>query len=329
MKFFRRSFLKQSFFSLIGVSIVAGGVMRLFIKEKSNNKKIKFSFKVNQRHWVGDGFYVHGLLRPSPEMNKYISPFILMDYAAPWEFPKSIKQKGVGEHPHRGFETVTLAYQGEVEHRDSSGGGGVIKPGDVQWMTAGKGVIHDEFHSKDFSQAGGIFEMVQLWVNLPKKYKMVAPKYQGISSENIPKVKLGKKSELRILAGEFAGTKGAAETFTKINMYDITSTDEDNISLNLSDGTSTIILVMNGEVELENDTFNEKSILIFEHEGESINLKVSKEFKGLVLNGVPIDEPVVAHGPFVMNTKAEINEAIRDFNNGKMGNFNKKKGELK
>lgn len=293
--------------------------MQALSKESSSIKKLKFSYIVNERHWVGDGFYVHGLLRPSAEINKYISPFILMDYASPKEFQKSERPKGVGEHPHRGFETVTLAYQGEVEHSDSSGGGGVIKPGDVQWMTAGRGVVHNEFHSKAFSSRGGIFEMVQLWVNLPKKDKMTASKYQGIENKNIPKAKLGENSELRVIAGEFSGIKGPASTFTKINMYDISSKNKDHLSLSLEEGTNTIILVMRGELKLEDKTYNEKNILIFEQAGRGIDFTVSKDFKGLVLNGEPIDEPVVAHGPFVMNSREEINEAIKDFQNGKMG----------
>ena len=146
---------------------------------EKNIKKVKLSYAADQKHWVGNGFHVYGLLRPTEDLNKYISPFVMMDYASPKEFPKTNERRGVGEHPHRGFETVTFAYQGEVEHRDSSGGGGVIKPGDVQWMTAGRGVVHDEFHSVDFSKEGGVFEMVQLWINLPKKNK-------GFSRKELP-----------------------------------------------------------------------------------------------------------------------------------------------
>ena len=286
---------------------------------KNKSKKIKISYEVKQRHWVGDGFYVHGLLRPSDELNKHISPFILMDYASPKEFTKTNDRRGVGEHPHRGFETVTLAYQGEVEHRDSSGGGGVINAGGVQWMTAGKGVVHDEFHSKKFSSEGGVFEMVQLWINLPKKDKMTSPKYQGIENKSIPKVSLAVGTELRLIAGEFEGVKGPASTFTRINMYDIKSTDGAEISLKLNNGTNTIILVMSGEIEIQEKIFKEQNVLVFEQEGEEVNFKVSKNFKGLVLNGEPINEPVVAHGPFVMNSREEISEAISDFQNGLMG----------
>jgi quercetin 2,3-dioxygenase len=214
---------------------------------------------------------------------------------------------------------VTLAYQGEVEHRDSSGGGGVIKPGDVQWMTAGSGVFHDEFHSQSFSREGGIFEMVQLWINLPRKDKMTAPKYQSIKKDSISTVNLGEGTKLRVIAGEFREIKGPASTFTKINIYDINSTNDDDVLLRLASGTNTLIFVMRGDLKLGNKHYKEQSILIFEQGGDTINFKVSKSFKGLVLNGDPINEPVVAHGPFVMNSRDEITEAIKDFQNGKMG----------
>ena len=282
-------------------------------------KKIKYTYTSDKKHWVGDGFHVYGLLRPSEKLNKFISPFIMLDYASPKEFPITNQRRGVGEHPHRGIETVTFAYQGEVEHRDSSGGGGVIKPGDVQWMTAGKGVVHDEFHSEEFSKKGGVFEMVQLWINLPKKYKMTTPKYQEISSELIPTVSLGDKIKLRVIAGNFEETKGPSSTFTKVNLYDIISKENKSISLKFENGTNTIILIMSGELKVQNKNFKDKDILVFEREGTQIDLKVSDNFKGLILNGEPINEPIVAHGPFVMNTKEEIYQAFSDYQNGKMG----------
>ena len=271
------------------------------LKKPQANKKIKYAYEVKQRNWVGDGFYVHGLLRPSKELIDYISPFILMDYASPKMFSKTEQQRGVGEHPHRGFETVTVAYQGEIEHLDSSGGGGVIKEGDVQWMTAGKGVVHQEYHSKEFSKKGGVLEMVQLWVNLPKKHKMTEPKYQEIKSQAIPSVKLGDKVNLRIISGEFQGTKGPAATHTPINMFDILSSGEEKISLSLKEGTTTVLLILRGKLELDGDSFTEQNVVIFEREGQELDFKVSADFKGLLLNGEPIDEPVVAYGPFVMN----------------------------
>ena len=284
-------------------------------------KKIKFTYTASQKHWVGDGFHVYGLLRPLEEMNKFISPFVMLDYASPKEFSTTNQRRGVGEHPHRGMETVTFAYQGEVEHRDSSGGGGVIKPGDIQWMTAGKGVVHDEFHSVAFSKKGGIFEMVQLWINLPKKNKMAEPKYQEIKNKNIPTIALGSGTKLRVIAGDFNGNKGPSTTFTTINLYDIISKVNNNISINFKNDTNTVILIMEGELKIENKIFKDKSILIFEREGTEINFKVSEKFKGLILNGEPIDEPIVSHGPFVMNTKEEIDEAFSDYQNGKMGSL--------
>ena len=282
-------------------------------------KKIKYIYTANQKHWVGDGFHVYGLLRPSEELNKFINPFIMLDYASPKEFSITNQRRGVGEHPHRGIETVTFAYQGEVEHRDSSGGGGVIKPGDVQWMTAGKGVVHDEFHSEEFSNKGGVFEMIQLWINLPRKHKMTDPKYQEISSAVIPTISLGDKIKLRVIAGSFEKIKGPSSTFTKVNLYDIISKENKSISLNFDNGTNTIILIMSGELIVEDQNFKDKDILIFEREGSQIDLKVSDNFKGLILNGEPINEPLVSHGPFVMNTKEEIFQAFSDYQNGKMG----------
>ena len=285
------------------------------------DKKVKFSYKVADRHWVGDGFYVHGLLRPSSELLKYISPFILMDYASPKEFPSTEKRRGVGEHPHRGFETVTLSYQGEVEHRDSSGGGGVITEGGVQWMTAAKGIVHDEFHSTEFSKKGGIFEMVQLWVNLPKAFKMSKAKYQGADKEEIPVEKIGAEGKLRVIAGEFNKAKGPISTFTKINMFDISSVAKDEFKFSFEENTNLILLVMRGEAEVGTKLYDEQSILIFDKEGDELFLKVSADFKGLILNGEPIDEPLVARGPFVMNTDEEISQAIRDYQDGKMGHL--------
>ena len=283
------------------------------------SKKIKLTYTADQKHWVGDGFHVYGLLRPSEELNKFITPFVMLDYASPKEFSPTNQPRGVGEHPHRGIETVTFAYQGEVEHRDSSGGGGIIKPGDVQWMTAGKGVVHDEFHSRDFSKKGGVFEMVQLWINLPKKFKMINPKYQEISSGDIPTISLGSRTKLRVIAGKFEGAIGPSSTFTVVNLYDIISNENKNISLKFNNDTNTIILIMRGQLEIQNKIFKNEDILIFEREGRKIDFKISHNFKGLILNGEPINERIVAHGPFVMNTKEEIYKAFSDYQNGKMG----------
>ena len=285
------------------------------------SKKIKLTYTAGQKHWVGDGFHVYGLLRPSEELNKFITPFVMLDYASPKEFLPTNQRRGVGEHPHRGIETVTFAYQGEVEHRDSSGGGGIIKPGDVQWMTAGKGVVHDEFHSKDFSKKGGVFEMVQLWINLPKKFKMINPKYQAISSGDIPTISLGSRTKLRVIAGKFEEAKGPSSTFTEVNLYDIISNENKNISLKFNNYSNTIILIMRGQLEIENKIFKNEDILIFEREGRTIDFKISHNFKGLILNGEPINERIVSHGPFVMNTKEEIYQAYSDYQSGKLGSL--------
>ena len=285
------------------------------------SKKIKLTYTAGQKHWVGDGFHVYGLLRPSEELNKFITPFVMLDYASPKEFSPTNQPRGVGEHPHRGIETVTFAYQGEVEHRDSSGGGGIIKPGDVQWMTAGKGVVHDEFHSKDFSKKGGVFEMVQLWINLPKKFKMINPKYQAISSGDIPTISLGSRTKLRVIAGKFEEAKGPSSTFTEVNLYDIISNENKNISLKFNNYSNTIILIMRGQLEVENKIFKNEDILIFEREGRTIDFKISHNFKGLILNGEPINERIVSHGPFVMNTKEEIYKAYSDYQSGKLGSL--------
>ncbi len=284
-------------------------------------KNVRFSFSNITKHWVGNGFNVHGLLQPSNELNKYLSPFLMMDYASPIYFSKTKLRRGVGEHPHRGFETVTFAYQGEIEHRDSSGGGGLIKPGDIQWMTAGSGIVHDEYHSKKFSKKGGLFEMVQLWINLPSKFKMVKPKYQSLEDNSIPRKSIGMNSELRVIAGNFENTKGPALTFTNINIYDLISKKKDNISILTKQKTNSLLLIMSGEVEINNKLYKDKTLLVFEKEGKNINFSSSKEFKGLILNGEPINEAIYSYGPFVMNTKKEIEEAMDDYNNGRMGNI--------
>ena len=291
------------------------------INKKLTKKKVIFSNKVEHKHWVGDGFNVYGLLRPNQNINKFISPFIMHDYASPKQFPRTSTPKGVGGHPHRGFETVTLAYQGEVEHRDSSGGGGIIKPGDVQWMTAGSGLVHDEFHSREFCKTGGMFEMVQLWVNLPKKVKMTPPKYQSIINENIPKINIGTRSELRVISGSFNHTKGPASTFTQINIYDINANHKDIFSLLFKKNTNTLILIMRGVMKIEDDKYYQNELLIFDNKGEHLQINNSENFKALILNGKPINEPLASHGPFVMNTREEITQAIEDFQSGKMGSL--------
>lgn len=287
--------------------------------DKKEVKKLKHYHHVSHKHWVGNGFYVNGLIRPSEELNSFLSPFILADYAAPKKFSASSTPRGVGEHPHRGFETVTIAYKGEIQHLDSSGGGGTIKEGDVQWMTAGKGIVHQEYHSKAFTNKGGEFEMLQLWVNLPKEHKMTEPKYQSLCKQEIPRQDIGNNSNLRVIAGSYEKSMGPASTFTKINIFDIESRGDDNISLNLETATNTIILILEGHISLDQTLYKQGSSLIFEREGQKIDFATSKNFKGVILNAKPINEPVVAVGPFVMNSKSEIEQAFEDYRNGKLG----------
>lgn len=315
MKFFNR----RKFIAILGgaLAVLFGG-WRLI---KMNKKKLAFVEKPREQHWVGNGFHVHTMFHPAGDMYKYTTPFILMDYAPPKFFDGSGERRGVGEHPHRGFETVTFAFKGEIEHRDSSGGGGIIGTGDVQWMTAASGLVHDEFHSDKFSKEEGLFEMVQLWVNLPAKDKMSKPRYQGVKNNEFPRVPLD-GGELKVFAGEFAGKKGPCETFTPINLYAVEAMENCKIDLHLKSGTNTLILVMEGEVEFDGQKYGEKSLLVFEREGELIDLNASQPSRFLVLNGDPIDEPIYAHGPFVMNTKEEIIQAIHDFQAGKMGTLN-------
>ncbi|MCT4642353.1 MAG: pirin family protein [Bacteriovoracaceae bacterium] len=283
------------------------------------NKKIKFSYQQSNKIWVGDGFNVHPMLRPNLDIIQYINPFILADYASPKKFLASNKPRGIGEHPHRGMETVTLAFQGEIEHADSIGSKGIIKAGDIQWMSAASGIVHKEFHSEEFTKVGGTFEMMQLWINLPAKDKMTSPRYQEIKKENIPTVDISNHTTLRVIAGKYNNTTGPALTFSSINMLDINSFKSDKVHLQFKEDTNTVLLVLSGEVEINNQTFNKASTIIFDRDGFDINMKVSSSFKALLLNGEPINEAVIASGPFVMNSKEEINQAIYDYQTGKMG----------
>ncbi len=283
-------------------------------------KKIQSIHRSNESHWVGDGFPVRSLFSYH-ELGEQLSPFLLFDYAGPKEFPPTERRLGVGEHPHRGFETVTIVYEGEVEHRDSTGAGGKIGRGDVQWMTAASGLVHEEFHGRDYARRGGMFEMVQLWVNLPAKDKMSKPRYQEILDADIPAVDLGEgRGVLRVIAGEHAGAGGPAKTFTPIDVWDIRLDSDQALDLALQDGFNTAIVVLHGIVRINDDEVLESAELaVFERAGDSIRLDAGEGARLLLLSGAPIEEPIVGHGPFVMNTKEEIQQAISDFNNGRMG----------
>lgn len=272
------------------------------------------------RHWVGDGFPVQTLFAYSG-MAAELSPFLLLDYAAPREFPATGARRGVGAHPHRGFETVTIVYQGEVEHRDSHQGGGKIGPGDVQWMTAASGLVHEEFHGRDFAARGGIFEVAQLWVNLPAKDKMAAPAYQGILNARIPAPALpGGAGTARVIAGDFDASKGPANTFTPMQVWDLRLNAGKPAQLPLPAGWTTALVVLDGAVRVNGgDTIRAAEVGLFERAGEEIAIEATQDSKALLLSGEPINEPVAGHGPFVMNTRAEILAAFADYQSGGMG----------
>jgi quercetin 2,3-dioxygenase len=271
-------------------------------------------------HWVGDGFPVRGAfgaLSFTPE----ISPFLLLDYAGPAEFPPAREPRGVGQHPHRGFETVTIVYQGEVEHRDSAGNEGAIGPGDVQWMTAAAGVLHEEWHGREFTRRGGTLEMVQLWVNLPAEAKMSPPRYQTLLDRDIPAVSLGERAgSVRVIAGEFQGTKGPARTFTPVDVWDLRLAAGHRTDLRFPPGFTTVLFVLQGDLVVNGSrATGEGDLVRFARPGEEVTLAARRDATVLVLNGEPIPEPIASYGPFVMNTRQEIQQAIADFQAGRMG----------
>jgi len=273
-----------------------------------------------QPHWVGDGFPVRTLFS-HPESGAALSPFLLLDHAGPAAFTPTRARRGVGGHPHRGFETVTIVYAGEVEHRDSLGGGGLVGPGDVQWMTAGSGVVHEERHGRGFARRGGTFEMIQLWVNLPARDKMTPPRYQEIPSDEIPTVALpGGRGSVRIIAGEYDGTAGPAATRTPIRVLDLALATDRPFDLPLPDGHTTALLVRRGAVRTEGaEPIGAGRVGVFERAGNGIRIVGAGDAAALLLCGAPIDEPIVGRGPFVMNTAEEIRQAIADYQSGGMG----------
>ena len=286
-------------------------------------KKILGLYSAPRPHWVGDGFPVRSLFSPATH-GAHLSPFLLLDYAGPAQFGPAERPRGVGEHPHRGFETVTIVYQGEVEHRDSSGGGGTIGPGDVQWMTAASGILHDEFHSGAFTRTGGTLEMVQLWVNLPAKDKSAPPGYQSIRSADIPSVALpGEAGTVRVIAGEFAGARGPAKTFTPIDVWDVRLRAGKSAEFRATEGHTLAVVVLHGTV-LVNDAeiAREAQFVLLDRAGTEFTIEANNDATVLVLSGEPIDEPVAAYGPFVMNTEAEIRQAIEDFSQGRFAHAN-------
>ena len=270
-------------------------------------------------HWVGDGFHVRSLFSYGDSHD--LSPFILLDHAASRHFPPTQQQRGVGWHPHRGFETVTIVYEGEVEHHDSLGNGGTIGPGDVQWMTAASGILHEEFHSQRFAETGGNMQMVQLWVNLPAKDKMSEPGYQTILNADIPVVSLADDAgNVRVIAGVFGGAAGAAATHTPMDVLDVRLNASKAVTLPVSAGRTLAVVVLGGSLRI-NDMARAVAgqLVTFERGSEGVRLEALEASTALILSGEPLDEPVSGYGPFVMNTHAEIRQAIEDFNHGRFG----------
>lgn len=272
-------------------------------------------------HWVGNGFRVHSMFHYNG-LGQQLSPFLLLDYAAPTLFePNPGPPRGVGQHPHRGFETVTIVYDGEVAHRDSTGQGGVIGPGDVQWMTAAGGILHQEFHSEEYSRTGGPFEMVQLWVNLPARDKMSVPGYQAIVNDAIPTVTLADAAgTVRVIAGDYRGRSGPAHTFTPMQVWDVRLNAGKAVEFELPAGWTTALAALRGNVRINGDTpAHEAQLAVLDRAGAKVAIAADTDAKLLLLAGEPIDEPIVGHGPFVMNNQQQIIEAINDFNSGRFG----------
>ncbi len=282
-------------------------------------KKVISIHRQRAGHWVGDGFPVHTVFhyQEQPEL----SPFLLLDHAGPHDFAPSSRQRGVDWHPHRGFETVTVVYDGEVDHRDTAGHGGRIGAGDVQWMTAGAGLLHKEFHSPHFTRSGGRFEVLQLWVNLPRAAKMTPPRYQPLLARDIPAAVLpGHGGKVRVIAGEFAGSAGPAKTFSPINLLDVRLGAGKRVALDLQDGYTAALYVLRGEVVVNGDELARATeLVVLDRRGADVALEARADATLLVMNGQPIDEPIAGYGPFVMNTRQEIQQAFADLQQGRLG----------
>jgi len=283
-------------------------------------KTIKGIYNSPRQHWVGDGFPVRTLFAYD-NFGQELSPFLMLDRAGPMEFTPTTRPRGVGQHPHRGFETVTIVYEGEVAHRDSTGAGGIIGPGDVQWMTAGSGILHEEFHSPAFSKSGGTLNMVQLWVNLPAKAKMTRPGYQGILNGDIPAVELPEGAgKVRVIAGEYAGHKGPAYTHSPIDVWDVRLNAGKTATLGVQEGRTLAVIVLSGTVEVNGEKIaRDAQMVILDRAETDFTLEANGDAIVMILSGEPLNEPIEGYGPFVMNTAKEIDEAIADFNSGKFG----------
>ena len=283
-------------------------------------KKVLGVYSAPRPHWVGDGFPARSMFSYNTH-GQQLSPFLLLDRAGPYRFDPTSEPRGVGQHPHRGFETVTIVYEGEVAHRDSTGAGGTIGPGDVQWMTAASGILHEEFHTPEFTQRGGTLDMVQLWVNLPAKDKMGAPGYQTLLDRDIPSIDLPEGAgRVRVIAGEYAGGRGPARTHTLMNVWDIRLTQGHHIEMPAPDGWTLVLAVIKGAIRVNGgQSIREAELVTLDRSGADVFVEADSDATLLLLSGEPIDEPVAGYGPFVMNTQAEIAQAMRDFNSGRFG----------
>lgn len=290
--------------------------------ETTATKDIVGVYQPGSTHMVGDGFPVRNLF-PSNELDREVSPFLMLDYAGPQYFTPTDHPRGVGEHPHRGFETVTIVYEGVVAHRDSTGNSGVIGPGDVQWMTAASGIVHEEFHEKEFAKKGGTLHAIQLWVNLPRTSKMSAPGYQTILNADIPSIDLdGGVGQLRVIAGSYLGHKGPAHTFTPVELYDLQLKAGKLIALALPEGHNASILVLQGRASVNGSQgAGEAELIVCTRDGSHVTIDAKENSRLLVMAGEPIEEPIARYGPFVMNTKAELMQAMQDYQAGKMGHL--------
>lgn len=287
--------------------------------KKFRNVEITVKAENVPPHMVGNGFRVRQYVPGNLNLKERFSPFLLLDYNEPFNFPPTQSMRGVGAHPHKGFETVTINIQGKIEHGDNLGNHGILSPGEVQWMTAGRGILHKEYHETEFAKQGGILHMIQLWVNLPRKYKNVEPNYQTLSKESMGRVSL-ENAEIKVISGEFSGVKGPARTYTPINIYSVDFKNDEALEINEPDNYNFGLLVSKGSVQINGKMYNENDFVIFENGEGTVELKAAAEnTQVVVLSGEPINEPVVFQGPFVMNTHEEIMQAYEDFRNGKFG----------
>ncbi len=283
-------------------------------------KSIQAIIEPPAAHMVGDGFRVHNFFPGGSISNKRMSPFFLLDYNAKIDFSAKNEPRGVGVHPHRGFETVTIAYHGAVAHHDSAGNSGVIKQGDVQWMTAGSGVLHKEYHEERYSQQGGLFQMVQLWVNLPAKFKMTTPRYQAVTRDMIASHALPDGGgAIEVIAGEYKGVKGPVSTFSPIEMYNVALGSAATADLQFPEHYNTGLLMVQGSAVVNGEEVSQDHFVLFDNIGTDISITAAEDSIALVLSGEPINEPIAAYGPFLMNTHEELQQAFDDFNKGKFG----------